>query len=107
MTSTVIYNIGACWVAVKFQGRGFWVMYFGMLLSSIIPNWSLCAYFSRNLILDSFLFDMTLAISSIPIMAAMGQAKGFSATNWVGVVIALAGLAMIRIPPGSWKGLTQ
>jgi hypothetical protein len=94
---TIFYNYLCCLIAVKVGGRDFWMNYLLLTLIGVIPTWSLAAYWSKNLIFDGLLYDSTLVISGVFIMAYMGQAQHFTVMNWLGVVLAVVGLTMVRL----------
>ena len=96
--ATLVYNFIASWVAVRYNDAGFLKMYLGMFLIGLIPNWALAAYFSRNLILDCFLYETVLILSSPLFLAALGQASKFGWINWLGLWIAIAGLVLVGLP---------
>ena len=93
---TVVYNALACWISVKYNQTDFWRTYMWLVIISLIPTWAIAGYFSKNLIFDGLLFDMTLVLSSPFILAYFGQAMHFTVVNWIGVVLTLVGLFLVR-----------
>ena len=91
---TLLYNAGMCWVSVRYHG--FLDVYARMTLLSAIPTWSLAAYFSKNLMFDSLLYDTTLVVSSPIILAMLGQASTFTISNWIGLLMAVIGIFLVR-----------
>lgn len=68
-----------------------------MTLAGFIPTWALTAYYSKNIIFDSLIYDMSLVVSSIIFFAILGKAEKFTFINWIGVFLAIIGLLLIRI----------
>lgn len=94
---TLAYNFLVCLVAVRFNLKSFWYNYLFICLVGLLPTWSLASYYSRNLIFDGLLYDTILVISSVIFLAVLGQAQHLNATNWIGVVLVIAGLILTRL----------
>ena len=94
---TLAYNFLACWIGVKYNAKDFVKTWLGCFAAGFIPTWALAAYFSRNLLVDSLIYDSSLVLSSIPILYFLGQGHGLSALNWVGVALVLLGLILAKL----------
>lgn len=95
---TILYNFFLCYIAIRGEGKPFWFTYVWMSLLSLLPTWSLAAYFSKNLIFDGLLYDTLLVVTSVIFMSMLGQATSFKTVNWIGVLLVLVGLVLTR-----WK----
>lgn len=94
---TLFSNVLYCWLSVKYSGQ-FWKLYLTLELVALIPAWTCVAYFSKNIIFDSFIFDMLLVVSSPLVFMYFGQACHFTAVNYVGIALAVIGLILARLP---------
>jgi len=93
---TLIYNFSLCWVAIKYNQTCFWKNYIFMVLLSWIPTWSMATYFSKNLIFDTMLYNLIFIVSSPMFMILLGQDKALTTTNYLGIVITIIGLYLIK-----------
>lgn len=93
---TLVYNFIVCWIAVKYNQVSFMKGYIYLILFSFIPTWSLCSYYSKNLIFDGMLFNLIVIISSPIFMIMLGQNKNFTWINYVGIVVTIVGLYLIK-----------
>ena len=93
----IIYNVIICWIVVKYNQTNFLKTYCYIMIASLIPSWAIAGYFSKNLILDGLLYDMILVISGPIILTFLGQATHFTVVNWIGVVITIFGLFLVRV----------
>ena len=94
---TLIYNYLMCRLAVAYSGKDFVANYLAMTACAVIPTWSVASYFSRNLVFDSLLYDSILVVSSVVFFAYLGQTQTFAWHNWLGVMLAVAGLLLVRV----------
>lgn len=67
-----------------------------MSLVSLVPTWSIAAYYSKDLIFDGLVFDTTLVLSSPFIFYFLGQGQAMGGWNWVGVGMVVFGLFLTR-----------
>ena len=94
---TIIYNTLVCWASTKCNQTDFWRMYWYMTaIGMAVPTWSVAAYYSKNLIFDSLLYDAILVISSPIALYFLGQASNFTPMAWMGVAVTLSGLAIVK-----------
>ena len=81
---TLIYNCLITWASVKYCHASFIKMYIALASLSLIPTWTIAAYFSKNLIFDSLLYDAILVLSSPIVFYLLGQGTHMTPLSWVG-----------------------
>ena len=96
---TIGYNYLMCWIPVKYTGYPT-KMYLLMTICALIPTWSIAAYLSRELMIDSLIYDSLLVISSIIIFKSLGQAQNLSLINWIGIMLAVVGVIAAKYGHG-------
>lgn len=96
ITLTVFCNFLLCYVATKYNNKSPWSNYLWISFIDLIPTWALASYWSKNLIFDGMLYDAVLVISSVVMFWLLGRAEHFSLLNWVGVVLVIFGLMLVK-----------
>jgi len=86
-----------CYIAVKYNQKSFLSTYGLMVLFSLIPTWSLAAYYSNNLIFDSNVYDLLLVVSSVIFFMLLGESQSFTWINYVGVALSVIGILLIKV----------
>ena len=62
-----------------------------------IPVWAFVVRISKNLLFDGLLYDFILTLSYALTFIYFGFAKDFSAYNWIGLLLALLGIILLKI----------
>jgi fucose 4-O-acetylase-like acetyltransferase len=62
-----------------------------------LPLWSWVSRFSKNLVLDNFLYDLFMLIATISSLILFGAAKSFSGVQYIGVVLCLIGILLMKL----------
>lgn len=93
---TLCFNFLVCWISIRYNQVSFFKGYILFVLISWIPTWSMASYFSKNLIFDGMLYNTIMIVSAPLIMMYLGQTKTFSTVNYVGIVLTIIGLCLIK-----------
>ena len=59
--------------------------------------WTLVSKKSDNLIFDNVLFDVTLSTVYVLVFMYLGCGETFSALNWFGVAVVVAGMILMKV----------
>jgi hypothetical protein len=59
--------------------------------------WLIVARTSKNLLIDSIIFDVVMTIAFAAGFVFLSYANGFSITNWIGVVLCILGIILIKV----------
>jgi multidrug transporter EmrE-like cation transporter len=93
----VIYVINAMlskW-ANDFPDTWKWVII--IYLMQFVSVWPFVAKFSKNLVFDSFLFDMLIFFSYFVTLLVMGAGSKFTTVQWFGTILLIVGFVILRI----------
>jgi hypothetical protein len=91
----VIHNIAYSYLSVRAKEGGMF-MFYCYLCNLFIP-WFLVGYVSKNIIFDSFLYNILLILSGVATFAFMGQATEFTMINWAGLITIIIGFILIKL----------
>jgi hypothetical protein len=62
-----------------------------------IPVWAFVSKYSRNLLFDSTLYDIIMSLVYFGTFLVLGCGANFSTIQWVGAIIAVIGLCLMKI----------
>ena len=78
----------------KSHWNTFWFILAGILMSL---SWTGIARNSSNLLFDSLLFDIFIVLSYTFVLTTLGDAAHFKLLNWVGLIVAVSGIILMKI----------
>jgi len=93
--ASIVLYISLAWLSVKSQEFG--GVYFWILALMPVPLWAAVTRVSENLIIDGIIYDIILLLSFMVGFIIFGVASGFSTHQYVGLVIAIFGIVLMKI----------
>ncbi len=78
--------------ASKTQSTSAFILMYCMVL---IPTWTTVCKFSRNLVVDGFIFDFILA-GSWTVMSVVFENKNFGAAQYAGILLMFSGFILFK-----------
>ena len=88
------YSIQA-WVANKNNlvgGQWLWIA----IAYSCIPVFPIISRVSKNLMVDGIIYDVIIFLSYVVTLLYLGSGKAFTAWNWVGLLLVIAGVVLMK-----------
>ena len=83
------------YLSFRAQELGTWQSYGIIWLMGLAPYWILVTRFSKNLVLDGFVYDFAVA-SGWAIGVAILKGSGFGQTQWIGIALMFSGILIFR-----------
>ena len=79
-----------------------WLSFWSLAFINVLPLWAFISKYSKKLIFDELLFVIILTGSQLIVVSLLdqGQRTSFSFWNWFGLLIAFAGLILMKT---NWK----
>lgn len=59
--------------------------------------WIIVAKLSKNLLIDSFIFDIVMTLGFAVGFIYLGYSDGFTIINWLGIVLCVLGIVFIKL----------
>lgn len=72
-----------------------WVFY--MMGIQAFAIWPIIARYSKNILFDGLLYDFLIIIVYYAVLVALGAGENFGPAQWVGSIIAILGLLVMKI----------
>lgn len=92
----IIYYAIFYWLTKKNNDTGGWWMWATYIFGALCPFWIYMTRYSKNLILDGFLYDIIMFFTFVITMSVLGAADKFTSHQWLGVGLVAAGFLLIR-----------
>lgn len=94
----ILLYVGVSWLSVKSNNSVSSTWFILLVLIQLIPGWAIVSRFSKNITIDSMLYDIILFLTcSICISLFSGQLFKFNTIQIAGFVIIIIGFIMIQI----------
>ena len=91
----VVYHVVLAWYSIQNQAHGGrWFAW--TLVWSLCPLWAIVSRYSKNLMLDSLIYDWLIVVSFNATLVWLGCSEKFGWVNWLGVGLAVVGFALVR-----------
>lgn len=75
---------------------GKWFLY-TFIFGALFQVWPFISKFSSNILLDALIFDIIIIITFIVTMYLLGASSKFGYISWIGVVLSIIGILMIKL----------
>lgn len=100
MPLTILDGMAMSYFSLQSSLTRNWLMFIGLILINIAPIWAFISKYSKNIVFDELLFVVTLTASELITVSLLKANNNFSTVNWAGMVIAFAGLILMKL---DWK----
>ena len=74
-------------------GKWFWIT----LLMGAFPGWAIVSRYTKNILQDGLIYDLIMIIAFPITMIWIGEAKNFIWTQWLGLVLTIGGLVLMKL----------
>lgn len=91
-----IFYIFSAYITIKnnsLGGKWFWVM----VMVNAMPLWALVSRYSKDIVLDAFIFDLVLVLGySFGLLYFTHTLGKLGVTNWLGITLMFLGLFLFK-----------
>ena len=92
--SLIILTALWAWMAKQVNMHPNSLLFYMLFLS--IPVWGFVARISKNLLIDGFIYDVIMTLAYAGTFIFMGAAQGFTISNWLGVILTMIGIVLMK-----------
>ena len=73
----------------------FWCLFgYGLVASGF---WSIFSKFSKNILIDGFIYDFFVILSSVVTLIYLGSGENLNKIQWIGIVFVFVGIILMKI----------
>jgi len=73
------------------------IWFWATMISGLCPLWAWVSKYSKNIVFDGIFYNFLIIMSFFFAMLMTNATKPFSLLNYVGFVLAIAGLILLRV----------
>lgn len=87
------------WLSIQvnlYPEKSIWIVLL-VLLGAIGQYWVFVSMFSKNLILDAIIYDISIVFSHYLTFVYFGQASSFLLHQWLGAILVFIGIVLIKL----------
>lgn len=96
MTFIALFYVLSAYITIKnnsLGGKWFWVM----VLVNAMPLWAIVSRFSKDVVLDAFIFDLVLILGySFGLLYFTQTLSKLGVINWLGITLMFLGLFLFK-----------
>lgn len=93
-TTLVVYAFYA-WLSKQSQEVG--GVYFWILALAPAPLWAIITRLSKNILIDGLMFDISMLLGFLLGCIGLGIASGFNTHQYIGLILTVVGLVLMKI----------
>jgi len=96
--TTIILYILIGWLSVRVNVSDNRMWYVSLVVIQMIPFWTVVARFSKNITIDSMLYDVLIFLTSLlSIGIFSGQLVQFGILQYIGLIMVILGFVCLQI----------
>ena len=95
----ILLNFASAYISKRYNDvkNMYYTILFYLIGMCLTTVWIVVIKYSKNLMADSVLYDLILTLSFTSALVFVGCASHFNWINWVGLVLAMIGLVLLKI----------